>query len=332
MPATLSPIRWGLIGPGRIAHKFAEALASVGGAQLHAVVSRSRPRAQAFADQYNAPAAYDAVEALAEDPAVDAVYIATPHRFHAEAARACLEARKAVLCEKPLTVNAAEAEQVIAAARRHQVFLMEAVWSRFLPIYQQVRAWLEAGIIGPVRMVTSNFGVRMRHAPSHRVLNHDLAGGSLLDLGIYNVALTQFVLGRNPTGFDAHGLIGPTGVDDVTSAQLYYADQTVAQFNCSFRAMATNDLHISGEEGHIRVHPRFWGATTATLTTENDEQTVHKPFRCNGFEYEIEATMRGLRTGHIESTLMSHADTLANLHLMDAIRERIGLRYDFEQR
>jgi len=187
--------RWGIIGPGRIAHTFAKAAAVVDGAVLHAVASRDADRSRQFAGQYQIPRVYDSYEALAADPEVDAVYIATPHRYHREQALLCLEAGKAVLCEKPLTVNAAETRALIDLAHKKQVFLMEALWSRYLPIYSHVRDWLDSGLIGDVELIQSTLGFAMTRDPNDRLLKHELAGGALLDLGVYNIAMSQWVQG-----------------------------------------------------------------------------------------------------------------------------------------
>jgi predicted dehydrogenase len=325
-----APIRWGILGPGRIAHRFAQALEVVDGARLQAVASRSAERAGEFAREYGAPAAYGSDEALAADPNVDAVYIATPHRFHHAQARLCLEAGKPVLCEKPLTVNAAEAEDLIRLARAKRVFLMEALWSRCLPVYRQVRTWLDAGAIGDIRLVSSTFCFQPERDPADRKFNHDLAGGGLLDLGVYNVALSQWAIGADPIAISAKGQIGDTGVDEMTAATMVYPGDVMAQFTCSLLFDAANDLTIYGTRGFVRLHPDFWGSTQATLAAGGSKVLADHPFRRNGFEYEVEEAMDCIRRGRIESADMPLAATLANLRAMDEIRAQIGLRYSFE--
>jgi len=321
--------RWGLIGPGRIAHAFAEAIKVVDGAELYALASRDYHRGRAFAQQYDTPQVYSTYEKLAQDPDVDAIYIATPHRFHHEQARLCLEAGKPVLCEKSLTVNAQETQDLISLAKEKNLFLMEALWTRYLPIYQQVRQWLDAGAIGEVKHLNSSFGFRINRDLDDRLLNPDLAGGALLDVGIYPIAMSQWVCG-DPVSFSAHGYLGETGVDEYVAVNLQYANSCVSQFITNFVTTTRNDLTIYGSAGHIRVHPMFWGGTKATLVTEGQELTVHKPFRASGFEYQIEEAMRCLQAGLRESPTMTHAHSLANMTLMDNIRQRIGMRYPFE--
>jgi predicted dehydrogenase len=324
------PFRWGIIGPGKIAHRFAQALEVVEDGVLHAVASRSAERACAFAAEYGAEWVYGSYSELAADKEVDAIYIATPHRFHHQNALECLSSGKPVLCEKPLTVNAAEAGDLIRTARLNGLFLMEALWTRCLPLYDQVQEWLEEGRIGDLKLCTSTFCFRPPSDPQHRTWNHELAGGALLDIGIYNIAVSQWAYGANPLSFDAHGWISETSVDGLTAATLVYENDRLSQFTCSFLLDGLNDFTIYGTEGRIRIHPGFWQATEATLVTGEKERTVARPFRRNGFEYEIEEAMRCIREGRIESERMTHAHTLANMQLMDGIRARIGLQYSFE--
>ena len=193
-----SALRWGIIGPGRIARQFAGALQVVDNSCLQAIVGRNKSKAERFARDHGAAIFYDNHIALLNDPDIDAVYIATPHRSHYVLARDCLLAGKPVLCEKPMTVNAREARQLIALSRQNDVFLMEALWTRFLPIYEEVSQWLVAGRIGKVNSITSSFGLVFPRKPQDRLLNKDLAGGALLDLGVYNLAMSQWVFGEQP--------------------------------------------------------------------------------------------------------------------------------------
>lgn len=322
--------RWGLIGPGRIAHNFARGLAAVANARLQAVASRDSARAAAFAAQYGDARCHERYEALIADPELDAIYIATPHSHHFELIRACLEAGKPVLCEKPLTVNAAQSEALFALARERRVFLMEALWTRFLPIYGEVRKWLDEGRIGEVRLLSSSFGFKAPVDPDDRLFNPHLAGGALLDIGVYNLSVSQWVLARNPKQFSATGHIGATGVDEQLAATLDYGEGLMSQFHCTLRAETANDFRIYGSAGHIRIHPMFWGATTATLAEAGSELTLVRPHRASGFEYQIEEAQRCIREGRLESPVIPHADTLATMALMDALRAHIGQRYPFE--
>jgi predicted dehydrogenase len=322
---------WGIIGPGRIAHQFAQGLAVIDDAALYAVASTHRERAQAFAEQYGDAKAYASYEALVNDPAVDAIYIATPHRFHVDNALLCLNAGKPVLCEKPLTVNAAEARRVIETARANRLFLMEALWTRFLPIYKQIREWLDAKAIGDLKLLVSTFGWNVPKEEGDRWYSPELAGGTLLDMGVYPLAVSQWVMQQMPQAFSAQARLSHTGVDELTAGLLKYDTGVISQFHSSFVHDGVNDFYIYGSTGHIRIHANYWGATQATLVTGQHTSTVSKPLPGGGFEFEIAEAMRCIRAGLLKSPGMSQADTLANLELMDAIRAEIGVKYPFEE-
>ncbi len=322
---------WGIIGPGRIAHQFAEGVKVIDDAALYAVASTRPERAKAFAEQHGGEKTYDSYEALANDPQVDAIYIATPHRFHAENALLCLNAGKPVLCEKPLTVNAAETRQLIEAARTNKVFLMEALWTRYLPIYQQIRQWLDAKAIGDLRLLVSTFGINVPKDQADRWLSPELAGGTLLDMGVYPIAVSQWIMGQTPQAFSAQAYLGKTGVDELTAGLLKYNNGVISQFHSSFITDGENQFFIYGSTGYIRIHAHYWGATEATLVANDQTLTVSKPFRGGGFEYQTEEAMRCVRAGLLESPGMTHADTLANMELMDSIRAEIGVKYPFEK-
>ena len=323
-------IKWGVIAPGRIAHTFAEGIRSITDADICAVASSNQERADSFARKYNIPKAYDSYKALVADPAVEAVYISSLHHQHFEHSMLALEAGKPVLCEKPFTVNAIQTEKLISTAKEKKLFLMEALWTRFLPIYGIVRQWLDAGRIGEITLLTSTFGFRPERNEKGRLLNPNLAGGSLLDIGIYNLSISQWVMGGNPKSFKVHALIGDTGVDELLAGVLVYEKGVVSQFSCNFLSENSNDFFIYGSKGHIRIHPHFGGSTQATLNIKGKEQAETAPFRASGFEYQTEEAMRCIRAGLLESPGISHADTLSTMRLMDSIRAEIGLKYPFE--
>jgi dihydrodiol dehydrogenase / D-xylose 1-dehydrogenase (NADP) len=322
---------WGIIGPGRIANQFADGLKVIDDAALYAVASTHLDRANAFAAQHGGEKTYDNYEALVSDPQVDAIYIATPHRFHLDRALLCLKAGKPVLCEKPLTVNAAEARQLIDAARANHVFLMEALWTRHLPIYQQIREWLDAKSIGDLRLLVSTFGWNVPKAGDDRWYSPELAGGTLLDMGVYPIAVSQWVMGQTPRAFSVQSVVSETGVDELTAGLLKYDNGVISQFHSGFVHDGVNDFYIYGSTGHIRIHAAYWAATQATLSVNGQTTTASRPFRGGGFEYQTEEVMRCIRAGLIESPVMSHAHTLANLELMDQMRAQIGVKYPFEK-
>lgn len=322
---------WGLLGPGLIAQQFADDLKVVEGAALYAVASSSIERARAFALLNGGEKSYDSYEALVSDPQVDGVYIATPHRFHFENTMLCLKAGKPVLCEKPLTVNAAEAKILIETAQDEKVFLMEALWTRFLPIYGQIREWLDERAIGDVHLLSSTFGFSIPKGKEQRWLNPELAGGTLLDMGVYPIATSQWVLGQMPESFGARAIVGETGVDELTSVVLKYPNEIISQFSTNFLSNNVNEFFIYGTKGTICIHANYWGASKATLSVDGRDLTVSKPPRGGGFEYQTEETMRCVRAGLLESPGMTHAQTLANMDLMDQIRAVIGVKYPFEK-
>jgi predicted dehydrogenase len=323
-------IQWGIVGPGGIARKFASDLKRVEGGKLHSVAGRDLARAEKLAHEFGADRATDQYMDLASDAAIDIVYLASPHSAHFEIAKKLLEAGKPVLCEKPLTVNAAQAGELIEISRANDVFLMEAMWTRCLPIYARIREWLDEGCIGTPRMMTSNFCTKPGYDPSNRWFNPELAGGGLLDLGVYNLAISQMVMGHKPEKIAAVASFAESGVDEMLSASLLYENGAVSQFTCGLTSHCENSLIIGGDEGFIRVPSPFISAQSATLVADDVTETVKAPLLGGGFEYQIEEAMRCLREGEIECPLIPHADTLATMEVMDEIRRQIGLRYPGE--
>jgi predicted dehydrogenase len=323
--------KWGVIGPGRIAQQFANGLKVIEDAALYAVASTNAERATAFAEKNGGEKTYNSYEALVADPKVDAVYVATPHRYHFENVILCLNAGKPVLCEKPLTVNAAETKKLIETSRAKKTFLMEALWTRCLPIYGQIREWLDAESIGDIKYMCSTFGFVAPKAEDDRWYNPELAGGTLLDMGIYPISVSQWVSGQEPQSFSVQAILGKTGVDELTAVTLKYPNGAISQFNSNFLVKNTNDFLIYGTKGHIHIHPNYWGASNASLITEDQELTVSKPLMGGGFEYQTQEAMKCVRAGLLESPKMTHAESLANMELMDKIRAEIGLKYPFEK-
>jgi predicted dehydrogenase len=327
--------RWGLLGPGRIARRFAHAVRELPGCELAAVAGRDAGRARAFADEFAPGAAvHDSLDALLAARALDAVYVATPHGLHFEAVAACLRAGLPVLCEKSLTVSAREARELVALSRRHGCFLMEAVWTRFLPIYAVVGDWLASGAIGAVRGLQSSFAFNLPFDASARHFDPAQGGGALFDIGVYNLSLGQWAL-RQASGaapvldeLVAEARIAPTGVDMAVTATLLFAGAVPLQFQCAFDAVADNGLRIFGEHGVIAVPHRFWEATAASLRLrDGEEQRVERPFAINGFEGEILEAMACIAAGRIESARMPHADTVAVAEWIEAIFAHVGLDY-----
>lgn len=335
----VSDFGWAVVGPGKIAQRFGKALRGIGGARLAAVAARDAGRAAAFAREWQDAArpafVSDDLAAVLAREDVDAVYVATPHPFHAAATRAALSAGKPVLCEKPMTCDAASARELVELARSRNVFLMEALWTRFLPLHALVQQWLAAGEIGAVRAMQSSFCLDRPFQPGDRRYSAALAGGTLLDIGIYNIHVSRMALpGVAVRDFDIRArLAAPADnpVDVQSAVTLDFGDGRWSQFHCGFYGNADNAFRIVGERGQIQIHGGFWEATAATLQRDGQPpRHAHEPFRINGFEYEIEEAMRCIRAGLPESPRMPLAETLAVLELIDAMRRQIGLRYPFE--
>lgn len=325
---------WGVIGPGGIANRFAGALAAVPGARLAAVFARDAAKGQAYAEQWQrggAPARVTtALAELLADPSVDAVYIATPHSNHGEYIRAVLEAGKPVLCEKPLVTSLEEGQALVDLARAKGVFLMEAVWTRFLPAYDLAGQMLRDGAIGELRAMQSSFCFTGPADLSHRCWNPALAGGSLWDIGIYNLVVTRWVLQQfnggvcpEPLSIDVAATLAPTGVDASVTATLHFPGGVTSQFRCGFDATSINAFEALGSQSSLRFPTDFWQAEAVERVTRKAPiERVEAPFAVNGFEGEIAEAQACIRAGLLESPRMPHAETLALLRWMDAIRER----------
>lgn len=338
----MSQFGWAIIGPGKIAQRFADAVHQLPDARLVGVHGRDTGRAGAFAQQWSRDGVepvrvFQSMEELLAEPWVRAVYIATPHAFHADAIARCLAAGKPVLCEKSLVANARQAHASFALSRQSGVFLMEALWTRFLPIYTVVGQWLASGAIGAVRGVQSSFCFRVPFDASSRLFDPAQAGGCLLDLGIYNLSMSQWSLQQGPDprprlqSIHASGSLGPSGVDHRVAASLAFSSGAVAQFQCGFDGESDNSLRLFGESGVICLPARFWESTHATLQQGSaPPERVDAPFRINGFEGEIEEAMRCILRGDIESAVMPHADSLDTVTWMDEIRAQLGVSFPFE--
>lgn len=341
-PPAANEFAWALIGPGSIAHRFAEAVAALPDTHLHSVHGRDPVRCAEFAQRWSLTGrpvvrVERDVAALLADPAIDGVYVATPHASHGDFVRQCIEAGKPVLCEKPLVPHLALARTLVSMARSRRVLLMEALWTRLLPIYAVVRRWIDAGAIGAVRSVESSFCFQVPYDPASRLFNPALAGGALLDIGIYNLAMTRWVLETEagncpePLSIQASGVLAPSGVDQRVAATLTFPGGVVSRFVCSFDAASDNALRIVGTAGSITLPRNFWQATEAVLEQAGQPaRRVHAPLRINGFEEEVEEFMQCARAGRVESPRIPHAETLAVIGWMDRIRGALGVRYAFE--
>ena len=323
-------IKWGILGAGSIAHKFAVGFGGVEDGELYAVGSRSIEKANEFADKYDIPKRYGSYEDLAADPEVDAIYVATPHPFHKPHTILCLNAGKAVLCEKPIAVNAREVKEMVECARENRVFFMEAMWTRFLPVYGKVEEWLKQGLIGDIRLVTADFGFRAGIDPKGRLFDPNLAGGALLDVGVYVVSFASLFMKTAPTGIVSMAHLGETGVDEQSSMILGYDGGRMAILYTAIRTNTMHEARIIGTEGSIYL-PSFWNTTTAVLKRPGQEdEVVEIPHLANGYCYEIQEVNRCIREGRIQSDRMPWDESISIMETMDEIRVQWGLKYPME--
>ena len=325
----MDKLRWGILGLGKIAKQFASGLSALDDAELVAVGSRTQENADTFGQEFDVQRCHGSYHALADDPEVDAVYVATPHSLHRENTILCLKAGKAVLCEKPFTINQGETQDMIEVARAEGRFLMEAMWTRFLPTMYKVREWLSEGRIGDVRIVTGNFGYRMGPNSKGRLFDPELGGGALLDVGVYPVSFASMVLGGPPESISSSMQFGQNGVDEQAGMLLTY-EGAMALVYTDIRASTPQEAEILGTEGSIRLHPPFWRGTTATLKVGSEEETVELPYRGNGYECEAEEVKRCLDEGKLESDVMPLQESLTVMQTLDRIREQWKYRYPME--
>lgn len=328
--AAKASIRWGILGTGSIAHKFAADLALAQGAELLAVCSRKKASSEKFADEFNIPRRYASYEKFLADGDLDVVYVATPHPMHADNTVAALSAGKAVLCEKPFAVNARQARRAIAAARRNKRFCMEAMWTRFLPIHVRLRELLAKGAIGTVQMLAADFGFKADKDEEGRLLNPAMAGGSLLDVGVYPIALAFQVLGL-PTKIVSTASIGKTGVDERAGIVFTYRSGAMAILSSAVRTATPHEAVLCGTEGMIRLPRHWWCGEKMILSRKGQEDEVLElPLAGNGMHYEADEVARCLHEGKRESRIMPLDETLEIVKTMDHIRRQWKLKYPFE--
>jgi predicted dehydrogenase len=323
-------IRWGIFGTGRIAGKFAEGLAVLPDAELVAVGSRTQAAADEFAARFNVPHRHASYEALVEDAAVDALYVATPHSLHAENSLMGLAAGKAVLCEKPFAINAREAARVIKKARAKKLMLMEATWTRFLPSMIRLREMLAAETIGDVRTLFADFGFR-RETTAGRLFDPALGGGALLDVGIYPVSLASMIFGA-PSQITGLTDLGEKGVDEQSGILLGHAGGKLAVLHTAVRVNTPQKACICGTLGRLNLQSGWWRGAPMTLELDKGgEEFLEFPFTGNGYQFEASEFMECLRAGRTESTVMPLDETLSIMRTLDKLRAQWGLKYPMER-
>ncbi|GAA4878393.1 Gfo/Idh/MocA family oxidoreductase [Kitasatospora terrestris] len=330
-PITDRPVRWGILATGGIAAAFTEDLAAVPDARVVAVASRSEASARAFAGRHGIPRAYGSRAELAADPEVDVVYVATPHSDHHASTALMLDAGKAVLCEKPFTLNAGQAAELVSLARKRDVLLMEAMWTYLDPAVRRITELVADGAIGEVRSVQAEFGFPGPADPGHRLWDPAVGGGALLDLGVYPVAFAQLLLGE-PESVQAWARLTERGVDANTAVVLGHPGGATALLSCSLDAHCGQRASVQGTEGRIELDRDFFHPAGFTLHRAGREPEPYVAPARTGHGYGLEAAevIRCLRAGESESPLVPLDTTLAVMRTLDAVRDRIGVRYPGE--
>ncbi|OAH11280.1 Gfo/Idh/MocA family protein [Streptomyces jeddahensis] len=330
---TTQPVRWGILATGGIAATFTADLLDLPDAEVVAVASRTDASAKAFAERFGIPRAYGSWGALAEDAEVDVVYVATPHSAHREAAGLCLEAGRNVLCEKAFTLNAREAEELVGLARERGLFLMEAMWMYCNPLIRRLKALVDDGAIGEVRTVQADFGLSGPFPAAHRLRDPAQGGGALLDLGVYPVSFAQLLLGE-PSDITARAVLSDEGVDLQTGMLLSWESGAHALVHCSIIGGTPIMASVTGSRGRIDIPYGFFHPDRFVLHRDgrDPEEFTADPAAGTGASLKHEAVevMRCLRAGETESPLVPLDGSLAVMRTLDAVRDRIGVRYPGE--
>ena len=326
---SLNKIKWGIIGCGRIAHKFASDLALIEDATLTAVASRSYEKADEFAQKHKAKKAYGSYDELFLDPDVDIVYIATPHHLHAELSIKAMENDKHVLCEKPLSINKKEADSIIETSRRTKRFFMEALWTRFNPSFVAAKKLIDEGEIGEIKYINADFAFRSEFSTEDRTLNINLGGGAILDIGIYPVFLCYSLLGV-PKEILAKSIFHKTASSDIQTSMIFHYAEAQAVLYSSFESQSDMIARISGTEGQIYLNDRWHHANGYTLIKNGTEQKIDLPVLGLGYSHEIKECHQCLRENKLESSKWSHQNSLDLISILDDVRIQVGLKYPQE--
>jgi predicted dehydrogenase len=320
---------WGILGPGGIARAFAQDLNLIQGHTIGAVGSRTLENAQKFSATFGGTA-YGSYEELVTDPTIDAIYVATPHPAHHDNVVMALDAGKPVLCEKPFSVNAREAQSMVDAAARNGVALMEAMWARFLPHYGKVREIVESGVLGPILSIHADHGQRLADKGISRLVEPDLAGGALLDLGIYPVSFAHMILGM-PLHITSDSVMTEKGVDAQTSIILTYEGGAQAVLTTTMIEQTPCRAVVAGLNGWLEIDRTFYNPAAMRVIL-NDGSTTEYPntYKGHGLREQAEVFKQLVLTGKLESEILTWKDTVDIMKTLDAVREQIGLKYPFE--
>jgi predicted dehydrogenase len=325
----VSNFSWGILGPGGIARAFAKDLTFLEGHTVGAVGSRSLINAQVFANDFGSTA-YGSYEELVNDSTIDAIYVATPHPAHHDNVILALNAGKPVLCEKPFAVNAAEAQAMVDAASHNKVALMEAMWARFLPHYAKVREIIASGVLGPILSIHADHGQRLADQNIPRLVDPHLAGGALLDLGIYPISFAHMILG-NPLSINSSAVMTNKGVDAQTSMIFTYESGAQSVLTTTMIEQTPCRAVVAGLHGWLEIDRTFYNPASMRVIL-NDGSVTQYPstYTGHGLREQAESFKQLVQSGKLESEILSWQDTIDIMTTMDAVREQIGLKYPFE--
>lgn len=322
-------INWGIIGLGNIASRFAADLQLSDLAVLYGVGSRDMNKAKSFGEKFNAVKCYGSYRALAEDPNIDIVYIATPHIFHCENTMMCLSNGKAVLCEKPMGMNAFEVKMMIKEAQSRNLFLMEGMWTRFIPAIEKLIELLDRNIIDELLSIRADFGFKSQLGPESRIYNKALGGGSLLDVGIYPIYISMITMGM-PIEIIARAQMAKTGVDSSCTMLFNYANKSVANLESSIDTYTPIEAIIEGHNGSIKLHSPFYHAEKITISQYGIEEHIDIKHRGNGYIHEIEEVNNCFLNHETQSTKLPLQISLDLITIIDRVKEKIGLDYSMK--
>lgn len=323
-------MKFGILGAGNIAQTMANTISKMTGIESYAVASRDLAKASDFATKNGFEKAYGSYEELVQDEEVELIYIATPHSHHYAHAKLCIEHGKPVLCEKAFTANAAQAKEILTLAKEKKVFITEAIWTRYMPSRERIQAIIDSGLIGNVTSVTANLGYAIDHA--ERLIKPDLAGGALLDLGVYPINFACMVLGSNYSEVSSTAIITDTGVDSMNTITLSYADGKMASLHSTFKARTNRMGVICGSQGYMEIQ-NINNCEEIRVYNINDELLKKETFnnQITGYEYEVEACVEALKNGLLECPQMPHSETIKIMELMDSLRKEWGVIYPWDE-
>ena len=322
-------IKWGVIGTGLVVDMFCSDFPDVEGAKLHSIYGRRHEKANEVASKFGFSHVFSDLDEFLSQSDLDVVYIGTPHTTHADFAIRAMKAGKHVLCEKPFAVNEEEVKTILKTSKETGRFVMEALWTLYLPSIIKALEWIEAGDIGDVRLITADFGDALSTDPKSRIHNPDLAGGALLDVGIYPVLLSNAVNKAMPDCIKAHTIFTKTGVDDTTTMSMNYGDDTTASLSASVSVRTKWSAVIYGTKGHIEI-PEFYRAKEAILVADECEEFYMDRSAGLGYQHEAQAVTDLIASGATESPIVTHEFSLNLIRTLDRIRKEIGLIYPFE--